>query len=618
MSIPVNGPLPRRRRRDEPRDGLDAPLVAAVDFPPRELLERVARLVSLALGGPAVVAGDPSAQGGSDGVLTVRVLRRDEPWVECIRADVGDRQGAAEAPDPAARAYAILPLPDADAATETTELAGGAASSPPLALCVCSGVPRAWAARDVDALRGVAASVAARLALHRALAASRTETEELRRHAMRDALTGLPKRALFLDRLSHAVERAKRHKDFRFAVLSLDLDRFKSVNDGLGREAGNRVLAEVARRLQACVRGEDIVARLNSDEFAVLLESLADDSDGGRVADRLLQALAAPIPTYDDDVETDVFTSASVGVVLSSSGIDAPERLLQRAGIAMTRAKAAGRARYEMFDRGMHARALERLRTETALRHASERGEFELYYQPLVDLATGRVTELEALLRWRHPERGLVPPLDFIPLAEETGLIVQIGAWVLNEACRQTRDWQRRFTRDVPLAVSVNLSVKQFAQPSFARTVADTLRACGLNPRALKLEITESFAVDDADGTRGMLEELRRLGVRIYLDDFGTGYSSLGYLHRLPLDAIKIDRSFVMRMDDGPTHMQLVRTVRELARNIGVAAVAEGVETEAQLTTLRALGCESAQGYLFSKPAPAHEIEQLLVRDPRW
>jgi EAL domain-containing protein (putative c-di-GMP-specific phosphodiesterase class I) len=271
-----------------------------------------------------------------------------------------------------------------------------------------------------------------------------------------------------------------------------------------------------------------------------------------------------------------------------------------------------------MFDREMHARALERLRTETALRHALERGEFELYYQPLVDLESGRVTELEALLRWRHPERGVVPPLDFIPLAEETGLIVPIGGWVLTEACRQTRDWQRRFAREVPLAVSVNLSVKQFGQTSFARTVSDTLRATGLDPRALKLEITESFAVDDADGTRGMLEELRRLGVRIYLDDFGTGYSSLGYLHRLPLDAIKIDRSFVMRMEEGPTHMQLVRTVRDLARNIGVAAVAEGVETAAQLTTLRALGCESAQGYLFSKPVPAYEIDQLLTKDPRW
>jgi diguanylate cyclase (GGDEF)-like protein len=639
MSNAPLGPTPpaptgRRRRRDEPRDGLlDAPLTSATACPPRDVLERVTRLVAAALGRPAVLAGDgdvaahgeASGDAGGDGVLVVRVLRRDEPWAERFRDDAtAGADDDAEVPDPAARAWAIVPLPDpsgtiaAPAAATAAAVPSDSAALAPLALCVWSRAPRPWTPGDAAALREIAASLGAGLALRRELADARTAADELRRHAMRDRLTGLPKRALFLDRLEHAVERAKRHKDFRFAVLSLDLDRFKAVNDGLGRAAGDAVLVAVAQRLQTCVRGEDIVARLNSDEFAVLLESLADDSDGGRVAERLLQALGAPVATSDGEVATDVFTSASVGVVLSSSGLDAPERLLQRAGIAMTRAKAAGRARYEMFDREMHARAFERLRTETALRHALERGELELYYQPLVDLGSGRVTELEALLRWRHPERGVVPPLEFIPLAEETGLIVPIGAWVLTEACRQTRDWQRRFARETPLAVSVNLSVKQFAQPAFARTVADTLRSCGLNPCALKLEITESFAVDDADGTRGMLEELRRLGVRIYLDDFGTGYSSLGYLHRLPLDAIKIDRSFVMRMEDGPTHMQLVRTVRDLARNIGVAAVAEGVETPAQLATLRALGCESAQGYLFSRPAPAYEIEQLLVRDPRW
>jgi EAL domain-containing protein (putative c-di-GMP-specific phosphodiesterase class I) len=320
--------------------------------------------------------------------------------------------------------------------------------------------------------------------------------------------------------------------------------------------------------------------------------------------------------------EGEVFAGASIGIVLSSSGLepgdDANVRLLQQASVATSRAKAAGRGRYEMFDRAMQARAVARLRMETDLRVALERGEFELYYQPLVALGSGRVTELEALLRWNHPTRGLIAPLDFIPLAEETGLIIPIGSWVLSEASRQVREWQQRHPRAEPLTLSVNLSVKQFAQPDFVAHMAGTVRASGLDPHCLKLEITESIAIDDPDRTRGMLDELRLLGVRMYLDDFGTGYSSLGQLHRLSLDAIKIDRSFVMRMSEGPMHWQLVRTVRDLARNIGVTVIAEGVETTDQLEELRLLGCESAQGYLFSRPVPAGEMERLLKRDPRW
>ena len=446
----------------------------------------------------------------------------------------------------------------------------------------------------------------------------RAAQEELRRSATHDSLTGLASRVLFLDRLSHAVQRGRRHKDFRFAVLSVDLDRFKAINDSLGVRVGDEVLVDHARRLEACVRGEDMVARLSGDEFAILLESLADDADAGRVAERMLRSLAVPVETR----EGEVFSTASIGIVLSSSGLeggdDANVRLLQEASVAMSRAKTNGRGRYEMFDRAMQTRAVARLRMETDLRGAVERGEFELYYQPLVTLADGRVTELEALLRWRHPVRGIVAPLDFIPLAEETGLIIPIGSWVLAESCRQVREWQRRFPREAPLSLSVNLSVKQLAQPDFVAHMAGIVRSSGLDPRCLKLEITESVAIDDPDRTRGMLEELRELGVRMYLDDFGTGYSSLGQLHRLSLDAIKIDRSFVMRMSEGPMHWQLVRTVRDLARNIGVTVIAEGVETGEQLAELRVLGCESAQGYLFSRPVPAGEIEQLLERDPRW
>jgi diguanylate cyclase (GGDEF)-like protein len=437
---------------------------------------------------------------------------------------------------------------------------------------------------------------------------------DLRRDALQDRLTGLPNRALFLDRLGHALARAKRHKNFRFAVLAVELDRLKLVNDSLGRQVGDELLAAVARRLETCIRAEDMVARLGGDEFAILLESLSSDADGGRVAERIQRALAAPLPLGGHEV----FASANIGVVLSSSGLESPAAIVQSAGIAMSRAKASGRARYAMFDGAMQTRALRRLTAETDLHRAVERREFVVHYQPLVTLSTGRITELEALVRWRHPERGLVPPLEFIPLAEETGLVLPIGSWVLAEACRQTREWQRRFPREAPLAISVNLSVKQFAQPGFVGHVAETVARGGLDPRSLKLEITESFAIDDAARTRTMLEELKRLGVRIYLDDFGTGYSSLGYLHQLPLDAIKIDRSFVTRMETGVTHLQLVRTVRTLAQNIGVSAVAEGVETSAQLKTLRELGCEYAQGYLFSKPVAPDEIEKLLAADPTW
>ena len=497
------------------------------------------------------------------------------------------------------------------------------ASAPPcpldvdLDLQLIEAVLREQTAAETASLESLVRFLADDLDVRYELARSRHTAEELRLNSLSDNLTGLPNRELFLDRLEHAVERSKRHKDFRFAVLSLDIDRFNAVNDSLGQVIGDEVLTIVARRLETCVRGEDTVARFGGDEFVALLESISDDSDGSRVADRMRRALREPIVTS----EGEVFLSASIGIVLNSPATESAAQLVQHANIATSRAKTAGRDRYEMYDRAMHAKAIKRLRMEMDLRHAVERHEFQLYYQPLISLKTGRITELEALLRWHHPERGIVPPLDFIPVAEETGLIVPIGSWVLKEACRQMCEWQREFPQtagEQPLALSVNLSVKQFAQRGFVEHVAEIVRASGLDPRSLKLEITESFVIDDTLGTRGMLNELRQLGVQIYLDDFGTGYSSLAYLHTLPLDAIKIDRSFVTGMESGPTQLQLVHTVRALAHNIGVVAVAEGVETEAQLRTLRALGCESAQGYLFSRPVAADAIGTLLRSNPRW
>jgi diguanylate cyclase (GGDEF)-like protein len=561
---------------------------------PTPFVQRLTRLATAIVGGTAVVRIGPGVGTRYATFGRVQDEQGGSPLPTSLLAGLASTQG-----------YAILPLD------------GSALLTSEVAMYVLTEEPRDWTDAQREALIDLASSVGADLSTQRELARSQADVAALKQHAMRDPLTSLPNRALFLDRLEHAVERSRRHREFRFAVLLIDLDRFKGVNDSLGVQVGDELLLAVSRRLATCVRDEDSIARLSGDEFAVLLESLAHDSDAGRVADRMLRTLSAPVFTR----EGQVFPSASIGIALSSSGLDASEdahvRLLQRAGVAMSRAKSGGRARYEMFDRDMQARAIARLRMETDLRGAVERDEFELFYQPLVDLRTGRITELEALLRWRHPERGLVAPLDFIPLAEETGLITRIGAWVLAESCRQMREWQEQYPRDEPLSLSVNLSVKQFAQPEFVRHVADIVQASGLDPHCLKLEITESVAIDDPERTRGMLEELRSLGVRMYLDDFGTGYSSLGHLHQLSLDAIKIDRSFVMHMEE-PMHLQLVHTVRDLARNIGVTVIAEGVETEAQLDVLGRIGCESAQGYLFSRPVPVEAVAQLLESDPRW
>jgi diguanylate cyclase (GGDEF)-like protein/PAS domain S-box-containing protein len=434
--------------------------------------------------------------------------------------------------------------------------------------------------------------------------------EQLRHLAFHDSLSGLPNRALFLDRLERAMALA--HRNLRpVAMLFLDLDNFKVVNDSLGHQAGDQLLREVAKRLQSCVRAEDTVARLGGDEFTILLAEIVQPDEVTAVADRIAQVLRAPIAINDREV----FLSASIGVALSEPGRDGPSSLLCNADLAMYQAKAAGKARHALFDAGMNTRAVERLELETALRLALERSEFRVYYQPILSLANERVCEVEALIRWAHPDRGLVPPGVFIPVAEETGLIVPIGQWVLEQACRQARQWQAQRGVDRPLIVSVNLSARQFQHPDLAADIERALRATGLDPRILKLEVTESVVMQDADSATATLQQLKALGIQLAIDDFGTGYSSLASLKRLPVDTLKIDRSFVDGLGSDGQDTAIVQSVVALAKTLHLDVTAEGVATPIQAAYLRALGCDRGQGYLFARPLPADAILDILDQD---
>jgi diguanylate cyclase (GGDEF)-like protein/PAS domain S-box-containing protein len=435
---------------------------------------------------------------------------------------------------------------------------------------------------------------------------------ELAHQAFHDSITGLANRALFRDRVEHALVRQLR-VDRMVAVLFMDLDDFKTVNDSLGHAAGDLILADVGRRVGGCVRDADTAARLGGDEFAILLED-ADHAQAAEIAERVLKSLEAPMHVEGKEV----FVRASIGIAVGDEdckGAAGTEELLRNADVAMYMAKSQGKGRYQVFEPEMHSNVVKRLELKADLQRALEKSEFVLQYQPVVVLATGGISGVEALVRWRHPERGIVPPLDFIPLAEETGLIVGIGGWVLREACRQGVELQRRFPKDPALSMSVNLSARQLQHAELISEVRSALRASGLPPASLVLEITETAMMQDADMAILRLNELKEIGVRLAIDDFGTGYSSLNYLRSFPVDIVKIDRSFVMEIDRGGDQSVLTAGIVELAGSLRLRAVAEGIETAEQLEQLLAMGCEFGQGFYFARPLDLDALMIALERE---
>ncbi|MGJ5629383.1 EAL domain-containing protein [Nostoc sp. CALU 1950] len=434
--------------------------------------------------------------------------------------------------------------------------------------------------------------------------------EQLLYNSLHDGLTGLPNQRLFMERVQQAIEHSKQQNNYLFAVLFLDLDRFKVVNDSLGHLQGNQLLIAISHRLKSVLRVGDIVARFGGDEFTILLEEIEDISTAIHVAERIKKVLASPFQLN----EHRVFTNVSIGIALSKRDYEQAAQILRDADVAMYCAKALGKARYEVFDPKMHEGAALLLELETALRHALLKQEdFRLDYQPIVSLTTGKVIGFEALIRWYHPERGLISPQDFIPLAEETGMIVSIGEWVLYEACHQMHRWHQQFPTSLSLTISVNFSGKQITQPDVFKQVKHILQQTGLEPCCLKLEITETLLMDNFELATTVLSQLTALNVETHMDDFGTGYSSLSYLHRLPIKTIKIDRSFVTSIGSRGENLEIIRAIVTLAHNLNMSVTAEGIETVEQLAQLKALQCDYGQGYFFLPPMERAEVERLLA-----
>jgi len=452
------------------------------------------------------------------------------------------------------------------------------------------------------------------------MAGSQTDITERK---VSDPLTGLPNRLLFIDRLGRLIKHSKRRKDHLFAVLFLDLDGFKMINDSLGHLAGDQLLVGVASRLEKCLRSSDTVARLGEtftvarlggDEFTILLDDIKEPDDANRAAERLMKSLAPPFFVAGKEI----FTSISIGIALSNTAYEEPEDMLRDADTAMYRAKSLGKARFEVFDADMRASVMARLQLETDMRRALERNEFRNFYQPIVALDSGHVVGFEALMRWQHPTRGMIGPEEFIFVAEETGLIRDLGWWSLREACRQMSTWRAHSKSYLDLTMSVNVSAKQLLQPRLVEEMKKLLTETVLPPEALKLEITESAVMADPAAAAEMLQQIKSLGVRLAIDDFGTGYSSLSYLHRFPLDTLKIDRSFISGDGEGSEGMEIARTIMPMAKTLRLDVVAEGVETIEQVGLLRRLQCKYAQGYYFSKPLAPEEVPPVLSYETSW
>jgi PAS domain S-box-containing protein len=449
--------------------------------------------------------------------------------------------------------------------------------------------------------------------------------EALAHSALHDTLTNLPNRTLFLDRVRHATALSQRHTTYKFAVLFIDLDEFKIFNDSLGHAAGDALLIQIARRLIVSIRSVDTIsrvgqtddpstfvslARLGGDEFTILLEDIRDCGDAIRVADRIQERLTVPFVVEGQEV----VITASVGIAMCATSYVHPQELVRDAEIAMYRAKREGKARCQVFDNEMHIVAVKRLRLETELRRALERGEFRVHYQPIVSLQTGKIAGFEALSRWQRPE-GLLPPAQFIPIAEQTGIILPMNRLLLRQACLQLRAWQSQFPCDPPLTMSVNTTPREFAQPDFAAQIGAILTEVAIDPRCIHVEITETIAMADPQRSSLVLSELKALGVHISIDDFGTGYSSLSRLQGFPVDTLKIDRSFISKIDTDLETRKIVRIIITLAHNLGLKVVAEGAETAEQVKVLRQLRCELVQGYFFAKPGDHTAAQALLMSD---
>lgn len=471
-----------------------------------------------------------------------------------------------------------------------------------------------WVISTARAERDAAGNISGYVGSFDDISRQKVAEERLMRHAFHDKTTGLPDRALFVDRVQGCVRRAQRGDDYQFAVMFLDLDRFKVVNDSLGHAAGDQLLSSIARKIEAVLRPGDLLARLGGDEFGIVLDDIEDRETVTQLAERIQKRLALPSSIEGQEI----YSNASIGIAIGGKD-DHVDRLLRDADAAMYGAKEKGRARWEIFDTATRtARNTNFMQMESELRRAVERNEFRVHYQPIVSLATGRLIGFEALVRWVHPKKGMISPGQFIPVAEDTGLILPIGHWILRESVKQLAKWQSRGGRDAALMMSVNLSAKQFAQPDLVKQVDRVLQSNGIDGGSLKLEITESAIMGNPETAIAMLKQLKAYGIKLSLDDFGTGYSSLSYLHKFPFNVLKIDQSFVSNMDSAEKNEEIVRTIVALAHTLRMDVIAEGVETEGQLEHLRALKCHYGQGYYFAGPMDAESATELLSAAPQW